>query len=333
MPGRPYSRRHGNDVTVEREREQFLGVAHAHKTWLAGVLALGALLYWVSKFHPTAMPAWAPWDFSWLEYLATALALVWFLRGLARTPTQARLSTGRRVAFLLGIIALYAVTQTRFDYMAQHMFFMNRIQHVVMHHIGPFLIALGGAGKTINQGMPRWLRQLLARRPVESVIRVLQQPALAAFLFVGLFYFWLIPPIHFRAMIDHRLYAVMNWSMVLDGILFWSLVLDPRPKPPARISFGTRIALSIGVMFPQIILGALITFSTRDLYPFYDLCGRLFPSIGALEDQLIGGIVIWIPPSMMSVIGALVVLRAFQVYDESTPEEPTHDIPASLTVG
>jgi hypothetical protein len=35
----------------------------------------------------------------------------------------------------------------------------------------------------------------------------------------------------------------------------------------------------------------------------------------------------------MSVIGALVVLRAFQVYDESTPEEPTHDIPASLTVG
>ncbi|MGH8337630.1 MAG: cytochrome c oxidase assembly protein, partial [Gammaproteobacteria bacterium] len=262
-----------------------------------------------------------------------ALTVLWFCRGLARTPPETRLSTGRRIAFFLGIAALYGVTQTRFDYMAQHMFFMNRIQHVVMHHIGPFLIALGCAGETISCGMPRWLRQIVERRPVESAIRVLQQPVLAAILFVGLFYFWLIPPIEFRAMIDHRLYAVMNWSMVLDGILFWSLVLDPRPRPPARISFGARIALSVVVMFPQIILGALITFSTRDLYPYYDLCGRLFPSIGALEDQLIGGIVIWIPPSMMSVIGALLVLNAFRLHDESTPEA-ANDVspPVSLTI-
>ena len=86
---------------------------------------------------------------------------------------------------------------------------------------------------------------------------MLQQPLLAAFLFVGLIYFWLIPPIHFRAMIDWRLYAVMNWSMVLDGLLFWCLVLDPRPKPPARISYGARAALVLGVMFPQIALGAV----------------------------------------------------------------------------
>ena len=92
-------------------------------------------------------------------------------------------------------------------------------------------------------------------------------------------------------MINWRLYAVMNWSMVLDGLLFWCLVLNPRPKPPARISYGMRAALAFGVMFPQIVLGAAIAFSQRDLYPYYDLCGRLFPSIGALTDQRIGGIV------------------------------------------
>ena len=103
-------------------------------------------------------------------------------------------------------------------------------------------------------------------RPSPASFASCSSPLLAAFLFVGLFYFWLIPAVHFRAMIDVRLYAVMNWSMVLDGLLFWWLVLDPRPRPPARVSFGVRVALALGVMFPQIVLGAAITFSqTRPL--------------------------------------------------------------------
>jgi putative membrane protein len=188
---------------------------------------------------------------------------------------------------------------------------------VAMHHLSPFLIALSWVGGSIKRGMPRWARRMVESRVAGATIHVLQQPLLAAFLFVGSFYFWLIPAIHFRAMIDARLYALMNWSMVLDGILFWCLVLDPRPKPPARVSFGGRAALSLGVMFPQILLGAIIVFSSRDLYPYYNLCGRIFPSIGALDDQQLGGLVIWIPPAMMSVAGVLVVVNAMRLNDES----------------
>ena len=120
----------------------------------------------------------------------------------------------------------------------------------------------------------------------------------------------------------------MNWTMVLDGLLFWCLVLDPRPKPPARMSFGVRAALSVGVMFPQILLGAIIVMSSRDLYPYYNLCGRLFPSIDALADQQIGGIVIWIPPAMMSAVGLLLVMNALRLSDEAIPQ--TDDDAAAL---
>jgi len=120
--------------------------------------------------------------------------------------------------------------------------------------------------------------------------------------------------VHFRAMIDPQLYAVMNWSMVLDGVLFWSLVLDPRPKPPARASFGVRAMLSAVVMFPQVVLGALITFAGFDLYPYYALCGRLFPSVSAIDDQQLGGIVIWIPPAMMSVLGMILALNSQRLH-------------------
>jgi putative membrane protein len=284
----------------------------------AVILGLGSLLYWLSASHPSAMPFWAPWDFSAPVYLLTALTLFWFLRGLRLAPPETRPPAWRRATFLIGLGLVYAVLQTRFEYWSQHMFFLNSIQHVVMHHIGPFLIALGGAGGTLKRGMPDRARRFVEMPAVGAVIRVLQQPVLAVFLFSGLFYaFWLIPAVHFRAMLDPRLYALMNWSMALNGILFWSLVLDPRPKPQARVGYGTRMAMAFAVMFPQIALGALITLSQNDLYPYYELCGRLLPSIGVLLDQHIGGIVIW-DQATMSAVAVVFVLNAMRRHEEST---------------
>ena len=286
----------------------------------AAILALGTFVWWLSRDYLALMPIWAPWEFSPTEYLATVLTLFWFGRGFALTPVTERPSVWRCVELLLGVALVYIVLQTRFEYWSQHMFFLNRVQHVVMHHLGPFLIALGCDPDVMRRGMPTRLRCWAQATPVRTIFRVLQQPLLAAFLFVGLFYFWLIPPVHFRAMLDARLYAVMNWSMVLDGVLFWCLMLDPRPKPPARISYGARAALAVGVMFPQIALGAALVFAHSDLYPYYDLCGRLFPSIDALGDQHIGGIVMWIPPAMMSIAGMLIVIGALRRHEDAIVE-------------
>jgi len=286
----------------------------------AGILALGAILWWLSAYHPTAMPVWGPWDFSPPEYLATAMVLLWFCRGLARMQATERPTIWRRVMFLAGLGLVYAVLQTRYEYWAQHMFFLNRIQHVVMHHLGPFLIALGCAGGAVKRGMPAALRRVIEFRAIEVAIQILQRPLVAAVIFVGSFFLWLVPAVHIRAMIDIPLYDVMNWTMVLDGVLFWWLVLDPRPKPPARVGYGMRAALAAGIMFPQIALGAALSFSQRDLYPYYDLCGRIFPDISAINDQHIGGIVIWIPTAMMSVIAVVLVVNALRIHEESTTE-------------
>ena len=271
----------------------------------AAIPALGALLWWLSRDHPALVPVWGPWQFSPTEYLATALALFWFGAASRWRPRRSGLPVWRRVAFALGLALVYAALQTRFEYWSQHMFFLNRVQHVVMHHLGPFLLALGCDPEAMRRGVPARLRRWARPRPCGRRFACCNNRCWRQLLFVGLFCFWLIPPVHFRAMLDARLYAVMNWSMVLDGVLFWWLVLDPRPSPPARTSYGVRAALSFGVMFPQIALGAALTFTHTDLYPYYDLCGRLFASIDALNDQHIGGIIMWIPPAMMSIAGML----------------------------
>jgi putative membrane protein len=280
------------------------------------IAAAGLVLWWLCRTHITALPFWAPWDFSWVEFFAAWLTLFWYLRGLTLLAPEDRPSLPRRLAFFAGMLAIYAVLETRFEYLAEHQFFFNRLQHVAMHHVGPLLIALAWPGAAILRGMPVRLRRAVEHRFVVGAVNVLQQPALAAFLFVGLIFFWLIPSIHFKAMIDPRIYALMNWSMVIDGILFWCLVLDPRARPAARASFGTRAALTVLVMFPQIIGGAMIVFNPRDLYAFYDLCGRIYPALGAHYDQSVGGLIVWIPPAMMSILALLLVLNTLRRVEE-----------------
>jgi len=244
----------------------------------AGIAALGAFLWWMSTYRMAAMPFWAPWDFSPLWYIAATLAIYWHARGLARTPPAERPALWRTVFYYIGIAAIWIVLQTRFEYMAQHMFFLNRIQHVVMHHLGPFLIALAWPGATLTRGMPEPVLVFLRSRPVRTVTAIVQQPFLAAVLFFGLIALWLTPPIHFRAMIDPTLYSVMNWSMVVDGLFFWCLVLDPRPAPPAFASF-------------------------------------------AIDDQQYGGLIVWIPSSMMSVIALIIVINFLRQAEEKQWKE------------
>jgi len=285
------------------------------------VVVLGAFLWWASHYRAAAMPVWGPWEFSWSWFLATALALWWYFRGLLRLPKDERPAGWRSACYVAGVLSIYAVLQTHFEYLAEHMFFLNRVQHVVMHHMGPFMIAVAWPGTVLARGMPRVVRRLTELGLVRKVVNVLQQPVIASFLFVGLVAFWLIPAVHFRAMIDYKLYQTMNWSMVVDGVLFWVLVLDPRPKPPARVSFGGRAAMAVAVVLPQMLIGALIVFASYDIYSFYAWCGRIYPAIGALGDQQIGGLTIWIPPAMMSGAALLLVINAFRRQEEREEKE------------
>ncbi|GAB7527517.1 cytochrome c oxidase assembly protein [Paraburkholderia sp. 2C] len=257
------------------------------------------LLYWLEPWEPSPTVV--------IVMLATAVLF-------ARGARKARVSFARQLSFWFGLGALYAVLHTRLDYYFEHEFFMHRAQHLVLHHLGPFFIALSYPGAALRAGIPfswrqRFVRPALQTRCVRATLDVLLHPVVAVVLFVGLIYFWLLSPIHFVAMIDWRLYRVMNWSMVIDGLMFWWLVLDSRPAPPARLSPGRRILLVVAAIPPQILLGAFIFFSTHELYPVYSICGRAFTWLSPMRDQQIGGLLLWIPGSMMSVIGALIALR------------------------
>jgi putative membrane protein len=283
--------------------------------WLAyaALLALGGAVYVVCRLYPADLPFWMPWEFSWPVFLTTALTLAWFARGLSRTAE--RPATWRIACFALGVAMDYAVLQTHIDYYAQHMFFVHRAAHFVLHHLGAFCIALGAAGPAIRAGMPAFLSPLLDARPVRRAMDFMQHPAVAPVLFVGLLYFWLIPAIHTRVMLDSNLYDLMNWTMALNGIAFWSLILDGRPKPPARLSSLMRALLILVIELPQMVLGAVLSLSERDYYPVYTICGRII-DMTALNDQHYGGLIVWLPGTLTSFAAMIVVLVVLRINEE-----------------
>jgi len=249
-----------------------------------------------------------PWEFSPTFLLVFFVGVGLFLRG----SFVHRVSVGRHFFFWLGMVLLYLSLHTRLDYYAERMFFIHRLQHLVLHHLGPLLVAASYPGQVMRAGLPmHWRYRLrdVRRTPWgRAVVGVLTNKYLIPTLFLFFVLIWLVPKIQFYSMLDWRLYRFMNWSVVISGLLYWNLVLDRRPSPPAAMSPGGRILSPIFTMTPQMLVGAILTFSTHDIYPIFDLCGRAIPGISAATDQTLGGLIMWVPAGFVEVTGLMVAL-------------------------
>jgi putative membrane protein len=259
-----------------------------------------------------------PWDFSPTVVGVLLLLATLFVRGARHLRVPLR----QWLPFFLSLLLLYAALQTQWDYYAGHMFFVHRLQHLVLHDVGPFLLALSAPAPVLLQGLPAVVRGRLQTWYASPLVRRVRQfvfdPWTATALFIASLCVWVWPPVHFFAMLSNWLYTTMNWSVVVMDLPFWWLVLDPRPYPQSRVHPGKRILMVVLVMLPMMLVGAIIGLSRHDLYPVYALCGRFLP-ISPITDQQIGGMIIWIPGSLLAAGAALIALA--QLLEHSRRQE------------
>jgi putative membrane protein len=250
-----------------------------------------------------------PWEFSWVFLATFLLACVLYWRGSRRL----QVSFSRQLAFWSGMTIIYLSLHTYLDYYAEHEFFMHRLQQLLLHHLAPLLIVTAFPVSALRAGLPlRWrvhlLRPLQRSWPWRIVMGLLMNPTVATVLFVVFVLIWLIPDLQTLAMLDWRVYRFMNWTMLISGFAYWSLVLDHRPHPPGRMVAGMRVLSPAITMTPQILAGAIVTFSRTDLYPIFEICGRAF-TFDVLTGQMIGGLITWVPAALSESLGGLMALR------------------------
>lgn len=257
---------------------------------------------------PSGLSLILPWELSPTVLGTIAIVAALYVRGCARiTPPVPR---SRRIAFSLGLLLIYCALQTSWDYYASHMFFVHRLQHFVLHDIGPALLAGSAPAELLAKGSPSGLAARLVgvRARLRPLGRVVFDPWTATTLSVASLLLWIWPSMHFDVMLSNGLYRLMNWSVVLGDLPFWWLVLDPRPYPLARVRDGYRLLMLFIVMLPMMLAGAILGLSRHDVYPVYAICGRFTP-LSPLADQHLGGLIIWIPGSLLLLIVAFVVFR------------------------
>jgi len=275
-----------------------------------------------------------PWKFSPAVAIVCGGALFIYMRGLlVQSGPGENPGILRNTAFLAGVVSIYFLMQSRLDYWSLHSFWMHRAQHAVLHHAAPFLIALSAPATTLVRGTPDRLRQkifipLWNITAVRKTYTFIQQPIVATALFIGLMGYWLMPSHQFEAMLSDANYSLMNWGVLVEGLLFWWMMLEPsHRKVMGNPRFGLRILLQWIVIMALIAMGFTIVYSDSTLYPVYAICGRLWP-ISPLTDQEYGGMITWMPTSLISILAGVILLSRWM--RESEQRESTGQ--ASRTV-
>lgn len=246
---------------------------------------------------------WWRWTLTPTIIAATALVLWLYARGAGRArPWQ-------RAGFLCGTVILFLALQSPLDALAEESFAVHQLQHLALLSLAPMLIALSAPAGPLIAGMPVWLRRRVygpvsANRAVRQVFGLLSRPFVAAACFIAAMLFWLQPAMQTAALNDEAIHEWMHFSMLIAGMFLYFSALDPR-APPTGSGYGTRIFSLLAVLLVNVPLGAYLSYKRTILYPVYGAEPHI--GIAPLVDERIGGLIQYVPGSMMFVIVALLV--------------------------
>lgn len=289
---------------------------HLFPSTPAACAAVMALALWVASSASAHAPAahdfsseiWTAWQWELEILLGLGLAAGIFLSGVLR---GASLSVWRQVSFYSGLVAFLVALQSPLDAIAGRLFAGHQVQHLLLRMIGPMLLALALPGPALLRGLPslvrsRVVRPLLRTRVLHWTRLTTTHPVLVTILDLGTLFFWQVPRFHDASVLDDAVHYAMHATMLLSGLLFWWCILSPH-RFPFGWRFGARIVILWISVVANIVLGIYVFLEDRVLYRSYDALGRVF-AIDAGLDQQVGGLILWIPPSMMTVVALLIVI-------------------------
>ena len=276
--------------------------------------------------HAPHPESWSSWRIDPDIALGVLVAGGVYLRGaLRRERARHPPAHWRHVAFLAGLGAVAIALESPVDPMAERLFWMHQVQHMLLRILAPLLIALSAPQAVLVAGLPRsWRRRALApllrSARLDALWTAIRAPVPLFAIYVAALYVWQIPALHDFALLDEPTHWLMHVTMPAAGLMFWSAILDPR-DPPQGWSHRVRQAALVFGIFSNMALGAVTTLKTVELYPAYDLAGRLWGT-PPMADESAGGFLIWAPSSMMLLVGILLVFNLWNRAEERRLRRP-----------
>ncbi|MCJ2179612.1 cytochrome c oxidase assembly protein [Novosphingobium album (ex Hu et al. 2023)] len=275
--------------------------------WIAttplALLATPALAHG-GHVHADANP-WTLWQLSPEILLGLAIAGLIYWRGSRHGLVDER---WRIVAFFGGLLALFIALISPVERLADHIFAVHQVEHMLLRTVAPMLLFLSRPQAAMVRGLPNGVSKFFAGTGwLRRIIDVLRFPPVATVLFLFASYFWMLPHFHDMAILDEPIHYMWHISLLVTGLLFFSVIFDRRTAPQGP-GLGTRLGMFVFAALGNIVLGAFLTFKTVPLYDAYIALGHMW-HVSMLTDEQTGGIIMWIPGTMMFAVSAILVIH------------------------
>jgi cytochrome c oxidase assembly factor CtaG len=118
---------------------------------------------------------------------------------------------------------------------------------------------------------------------------------------------WHIPVLMEAVLHNEFVHAMQHTSFLLSALLFWWALIHGRQS---ALNYGAAVLYMFTTALHSGLLGALITFANRVWYPAY-IDRTAAWGLTALEDQQIGGLIMWVPAGLVYIVAGLALFAGW----------------------
>jgi putative membrane protein len=243
--------------------------------------------------HPAQQVGWTEWTIHPSTVIGlTALGWLYFWRAAQRERKQAMPiavwgpTKAQRSAFVAGLLLLFLILNGPLhDLSDYYLFSGHMVQHLIMELLVPPLLIWG---------TPGWmLRPALGWPVVGTLARAVTRAPMAFAIFNIVLSAWHIPALYNTALLHHEIHILQHLSFLVASVLMWWPFLSPMPELP-RLSYPGQMLYCFLMTLPMSVVAVYIVYADTVLYTLYASSPRLW-GISPKMDQMIGGLIMWIP--------------------------------------
>jgi cytochrome c oxidase assembly factor CtaG len=244
---------------------------------------------------PEPHDLWGAWSLDPGVVVPLALTALLFAAGAKRSRG---VSASQAACFWLGWLVLAVALLSPLHRLGEALFSAHMAQHEFLMLLAAPLLVLSRPLIPILWGLPiRWRRALGQWSKKPLVTRswfAVTRPAVAWCVHAAALWLWHAPRLFQATLTSDWIHSAQHISFLGSALLFWWSLFYAQ----GRTGYGSSVLYIFTTAVHTSILGALLTFSVAVWYPDYAPTTATW-GVLPLEDQQIGGLIMWIPAGVV----------------------------------
>ena len=253
------------------------------------------------------MNIWTDWEFDPGVAGPLAFSAVLYAIGSRR---QLGVSRVQQICFWVGWWSLVVALVSPLHPLGEALFSAHMIQHELLMLVSAPLLVLSRPLVTFLWAFPYNSRRRLGRWSKNDLVRSwwvwFTAPFTAWWIHAVAIWGWHAPRLMDAALRSDWMHTAQHLSFFFSALLFWWAVFYAH----GRHAYGSAVLYIFTTAVHTGILGALLTFGPRPWYAPYAITTQAW-GLTTLQDQQIGGLIMWVPGSIVYLVAGLYLFAAW----------------------